>query len=100
MRLSDEEFGALTLVSFQLLNERLIDQREHDYICAGIVASTVANVHRDSDKRPTPFSPVDFVPGYRTEEKPAEGLKPLSPEEQVAAFEALFNPPKFTKLVR
>jgi len=94
MRLSDEEFGALTLVSFQLLNERLHDQRQHDQFCAGIVASTIANMYGNET------TPLDFIPGYRAEEKPAEGLKPLSPEEQVAAFEGLFNPPKFTKLVR
>ena len=38
---------------------------------AGEVASVLANVHRDSKKRPTPFSAVDFFPNlspdYRTE---------------------------------
>lgn len=29
---------------------------------AGIVASTVANVHRDLKRRPTPFKPLDFMP--------------------------------------
>jgi len=91
MRLTDEDFGALSLKSFQLLNDRLDAQREHDFVCAGIVASTVANCHRDPDKRPTPYSPLDFVPGNKAPTQSV--LTPLTPEEQVRAFERLFNPP-------
>lgn len=29
---------------------------------AGIVASTLANVHRDARQRPEPFSPQEFMP--------------------------------------
>jgi len=58
MGLTDEEFGRLTMLSFDLLNKRLAAEREHDYFCAGIVSSTIANVNCDRDKRPEGFSPV------------------------------------------
>ena len=29
---------------------------------AGIIASTLANINRDAQKRPEPFSPIDFMP--------------------------------------
>lgn len=29
---------------------------------AGIVAATMANIHRDPKRRPTPFAPRDFMP--------------------------------------
>ena len=30
----------------------------------GIVASTMANIHRDAKKKKKPFSPGDFMPDY------------------------------------
>jgi hypothetical protein len=62
MGLSDQEFGQLTLKQFDLLSGRLEASREHDYLCAGIVSSTIANVNRDPDKH-KPWVPSDF---YRT----------------------------------
>ena len=33
-----------------------------DDMRSGIIASTIANVHRDSKKRPTAYRPDDFMP--------------------------------------
>jgi hypothetical protein len=89
MRLTDEEFGDLSLLSFNRLMKRVDARDEHDFFCAGIVAATFANAHCDKDKRPEGFTPLDFIPGYKP---PAP--KVLTPEEQVAAFERLLCPPE------
>lgn len=91
MGLTDERFGLLSAAQFDLLNKRLTARREHEYVCAGIVASTVANTHLDHSKKPEGYSPLDFVPGY---EREAKTLTPLKPGDQVAAFQSLFEPPK------
>ena len=91
LRLSDEEFGKLTFNEFELLSDRLTEKKKHGYVCAGIVAATVANVKRDPKSRPEPYSPLDFVPGYKP---PEPELRPLTPEAQVEAFQSFFNPPK------
>lgn len=38
---------------------------------AGIIASTIANCHRDSSKRPEPFKPSDFMPRFSQMESDA-----------------------------
>lgn len=35
----------------------------HEDLRAGIVAATIANVHRDPKRRARPYSPADFMPG-------------------------------------
>jgi hypothetical protein len=37
---------------------------ERSDLQAGIIASTVANVNRDSKKKPEPYRPQDFIPQY------------------------------------
>jgi hypothetical protein len=37
---------------------------EADCYSAGIVAATIANIHRDSKKKHDPFTAADFIPGY------------------------------------
>ena len=49
---------------------------------SGIVASTIANIHRDTKKRPKPFAAVEFVPGYKPPKK--------DPRETQANLRALF----------
>lgn len=44
---------------------------------AGVIASTIANVYRDSKKRAQPFTAQDFMPA-----------EPLTAEEQAAALQA------------
>jgi hypothetical protein len=40
---------------------------------AGIIASTIANCHRDSTKRPEPFAPADFMPKFGEPEQEDDG---------------------------
>jgi hypothetical protein len=49
---------------------------------SGIVAATIANVHRDPKKHPKFFSPADFVPGER--KKKAIDGKVLKAQLQLA----------------
>lgn len=51
---------------------------------AGVIASTIANVHRSKNARP--YRPTDFVPRYG-EQPPPE----LSPDEAFAATVAMFG---------
>lgn len=41
---------------------------------AAIVASTLANVNRDSRKRPRPYKPEEFMPFHHREPESAEAL--------------------------
>lgn len=42
---------------------------EQDYVQAAIICSVIANVNRDSKKRPAPFTPEDFLPSFYREVK-------------------------------
>jgi len=42
---------------------------EADCYIAGIIASTIANVHRDTKKRQKPYDPLDFVPVSESKKK-------------------------------
>lgn len=86
--MTDAEFGRLTFAEFELLTQRLEKKREHDYLCGGIVAATVANTHRDAKSKPEPWSPFDFVLSGKKE---AVKARVLTPEAQVDAFKALFD---------
>jgi hypothetical protein len=66
---------------FAALAERLAEERELAEMPAGIIASVIANVNRDSKKQPTPYAPTDFMPSYKK--------KPQTTEEQIALFEGL-----------
>jgi hypothetical protein len=39
---------------------------EHDYLQAAIICSILANVNRDSKKKPKPYEPKDFMPHWYT----------------------------------
>ena len=54
---------------------------------AGIVASTVANVHRGKGDKPIP--PTDFLPKFWEEEPDDEPPEALPPEEIAAKLDAL-----------
>ena len=68
------------------LRRRWWDREFRDDLRAGIVASTVANCNRDSEKKPEPFQPLDFMPNFRREAGPKE---PLPAEQVYQAFHAL-----------
>lgn len=55
-----------------VLREQRLDYR------AGVVASLIANAHRDQDARPSPFLPEDFFPSL------AE-LRPEPTEDELLA---------------
>ena len=53
---------------------------------AAIVASTIANVNRDTSKQRDPFSPIDFMPKFEV----TEPVKPRQTwQQQLALAEAL-----------
>ena len=56
-------------------------------INTGIIASTIANVKRNTDKRPEPFKATDFALGSFEEEEEQRYVQ--TPEEQKQAIEML-----------
>lgn len=67
-----------------------------DDIRTGVVASTLANIHRDSSRRPEPFSANDFAPKWdRAEETEPEEIDPEEHSKQllakIVALNALFG---------
>lgn len=58
---------------------------------AGIIASMIANVNRDSKRRPEPFTAADFMPKYGPEpEAEAEDADDgMAPEKVMVVMERL-----------
>ncbi len=54
---------------------------------SGIVASTVANAHRDPKKRKRPFKPEDFIPKFEPKFERKKGRK--TPEQMLRLVEML-----------
>ena len=54
---------------------------------SGIIASTLANVNRDSKKTPEPFKPSDFMPEFDKPRKKPE----ISAKERAAALTHFFS---------
>ncbi len=88
-RLSSEDFWNLTPPQFAALSRRHDQHQEQKHFGAGVVASTIANCHRDPQSRPEPFKPQDFMPSYvlddaetPTGEMTAEQIK----QRMLAAF--------------
>lgn len=63
--LLSDEFWGLTYREFSALLERFREREEREYLRAGIIASTIANCHRDPDVKRDPFTPADFMPGQQ-----------------------------------
>lgn len=42
---------------------------------AGVIASVIANVHRDSKKRPRPFKASDFMLQFGPDERPKKSVR-------------------------
>jgi hypothetical protein len=49
------------------LQDEIEQVRERIYPAA-LICSVLANVNRDSEKRPEPWQPADFMPGAKSEE--------------------------------
>jgi hypothetical protein len=58
---------------------------------AGIIASTLANVHRDSKRRPEPFTAAEFMPKYGPEPEPEEEADGMAPETVLDVMERLLK---------
>jgi hypothetical protein len=74
-------------MQFDLLCGRQAERDKIGFLQAGIIAATVCNLFRGKDDKP--ISPVDFVPGKKSEESNDQ-----SAEEQVAALRRCFRPPQ------
>lgn len=88
-RLSDEQFWNLTPAQFSALSKRLDGKTRHTDFHAGVVASTIANCHRDPKARREPFKPADFMPVYDGDETPSRGAE-MSPEQILGFMKAAF----------
>jgi hypothetical protein len=89
-RLSSEDFWELTPPQFAALSRRHDQHQEQRHFGAGVVASTIANCHRDPQSRPEPFTPLDFMPRYSTDDDAEETTGEMTPEQikqrMLAAF--------------
>lgn len=74
--LRSDDVWKLTFAQFYALSQRKDINRTMDDLGFGIVASTVANVHRDSKRRAKPYEPKDFIPDYSGKNQRKVRLKP------------------------
>jgi len=63
--LSEGEFWRLTPRLFSSLLDRYIARLETEDYHAALIASVLAEIHRDRDKRTQPYEPMDFMPTRR-----------------------------------
>lgn len=83
--MSPEQFGRMSLGFYALLCRELEEAEIRHHYPAAAIQATLANINRDSDKKPDPFSPWEFIPGYtwKTEEP-----KTATVEELITLFGA------------
>ena len=89
-RLSSEDFWELTPPQFAALARRHDQHQEQSHLGAGIVASTIANCHRDPQSKPEPFTPLDFIPRFTAEEEPPKQSGEMTPEQIKQYMMAVF----------
>lgn len=82
-KLSSEDFWELTPPQFAALSRRHDQHEEHRHFGAGIVASTIANCHRDPQSKPEPFTPLDFIPRFTGNEGQEESSQHEMTPEQI-----------------
>ena len=70
------EYDALEPEGFQALIERWQVREQRQDFRAGVLASLIANVYRDTKKREEPFTPADFFASLLPAEAGAPGSKP------------------------
>lgn len=92
LRLTDAEFGALSPRELQALIDRHDEERFREDWRAALICSVLANISRDSSKRPEPFKISDFMPG-----KPSEPVE-QEWETQKAIFGAFSEAAKQGKV--
>lgn len=73
------------MAQFNALAERFtLEQEELDYRSA-LICSIIAEVNRDTKKRSKPFTPVDFMPKRRLNQKTAK----LTDEQMINQLQAI-----------
>lgn len=82
-KLSSEDFWELTPPQFAALSRRHDHHQEQRHFSAGIVASTIANCHRDPQSKPEPFTPLDFIPRFTGEDEPEGSSRGEMTPEQI-----------------
>lgn len=70
--LSDEEFWDLSVEQFNALIERHITEQENRDLRAAQICCVLANIHRDTRKKPRPFEIKDFLPQRRPKKPKTE----------------------------
>jgi hypothetical protein len=93
--LSDAEFLGETPYSLTLMIRRLEMQEFKNARGHALTASILANVNRDTKKRPEPFGELDFIPRHLIPQNLRKSRKlsysELPPEKQRAALAAFFG---------
>lgn len=59
-RLSGDDWF-ITPVEFGALGQRFNEKRNEELYGSAMICSMLANIHRDTKKRPEPFQPSDFL---------------------------------------
>jgi hypothetical protein len=74
LHLSEREFWQLTLRELNALIERHNNHEEWLNYRAALTPSILAEVHRDKKKKPTPYTPADFMPKKSSPKKQSKTL--------------------------
>lgn len=62
-------------------------EKQREELNAGIIASVIANVNRDSKRQKNPFQPSDFMPSIQAKPKQKQ-----TPEEMFQLWNAIIRP--------
>jgi hypothetical protein len=91
LRLDDAAFWRLTPRQFAALSARLYAAERRADSRAALVASVIANVNRDTKRKPQPFTVADFLPPTPEAQRKAKAKKKQaqSIEQQAALLQAL-----------
>ncbi len=85
--LSQSEWETISPVEFGELAQRKRDEaeriRKEGQYNAALICSVLANINRDSKKKPSPFQPKDFMP---TEVKEKKAQTPEQVAETLKAY--------------
>lgn len=97
MRLTDKQFGKLTLRSFTALVERKKQEDRISFIKLGTIVSNIVNFSMARPEKPV--SALEFVPDWLKEglEKEEFDLSTLSPEEQAIYVKQQFGKKQFVR---
>jgi hypothetical protein len=96
--LTDEQFWNLTAAQFNALSRRFDnDSKRDDFRFANLI-SILANIHRDQEKRPQPFTALDFMPQYEGDEEEEKTPEIQGADGILAYLQAAFPPDLMKKI--